>query len=387
MTMVRWRVAGVALLALGVCPGLAVGQVINFGPMDGEKRPACVVSRGADQSFYLVDLKHETTQKVGPRGRLVSATAEEAFSAGQTVSGDRDWVVTGDGKGGIFFAGGCSEFSAGGGGCSPLRHWKDTGRISVREAEDRFSPWAVARGSTGIFASGQSTDNPDHTPRWQVRRWDEEGQAWRIVDALSGPLESEATAVHVAPDGSVFVAGVIEKKWIVRRSLDQGRTWKQVDAFQLVDGQHSVPCGVATAALGNLHVVGYAEVAPDAPESVHLADDSHWIVRSSRDGGEHFQTTENLTSPQKKGESRADAVTILPNGDVVVIGTVGYPDRRQIRVLKAKAKRWVSVGSRYVAPPEHRYGVTSGESGTFFSLGNNVRKENECWLEGHRVPR
>jgi hypothetical protein len=237
---------------------------------------------------------------------------------------------------------------------------------------------ALASRGGVVWAVGYGTDK-ELGSHWLVRRRPA-GEAWTTVDRQPG----YATAVQVAPDGAVYVAGIAghHRQWVVRRSSD-GRNWTTVDRFQLDPDCDSVPRAIAADTDGHVHVVGYAQV-DHVPLDDETRDATHWIVRSSADGGFHFKTTDDFT-PGKRGWAIADDVIILASRDVVVVGGAGVPLRRYVRVLGRGQTRWKNlIKPGMPVPFEHRFAIARGPRGTITLAGKawTKRDQLEC-LDRH----
>lgn len=171
--------------------------------------------------------------------------------------------------------------------------------------------------SGNLYASGSANNN------WVVRKSSDAGITWNTVDSFhnEGNLaeshqiiaDSKNYLYSVGTAYSTYPAG---SSWMVRQSIDNGLTWKTVDDFQLLPSQLAQAQSITLDANGNIYVLG----------SVMDKDGLHWITRTSMDDGVTWTTIDKF---QLKGSKEAQGNTIWTdaNGDIF---TAGMADHRWI---------------------------------------------------------
>jgi len=226
----------------------------------------------------------------------------------------------------------------------------------------------VATNSDGIYAAG-AIDGPGGLDAW-VSRIDSNG---KVIWEQSGnePLPDYATEVALAPDGSIFVTGLVKvdsmsSLWLRNYAPDGAVAW--TTTFPLgVDVSAVFPLGPGLAVSSSAAVVGYLQRSEDTyPElivayslgggdpllSLHLSKASGYIqgvaqalngdiltVGSSGDsavfGARRLNPQGDLMWYREDctGDSGRD-VAIDGNGDIVVIGDGPGSDDRNIRLCK-----------------------------------------------------
>ena len=106
---------------------------------------------------------------------------------------------------------------------------------------------------------------------WVVRRSLDGGTTWAVVDRFgaepitSGPGVATATAVTLAPSGSVFVSGYSPnpKRLLVRTgttAANGAMSWVSSDDFQLVSGQNSSSQAITSDIFGNIFTAGQGQI-------------------------------------------------------------------------------------------------------------------------------
>jgi hypothetical protein len=180
---------------------------------------------------------------------------------------------------------------------------------------DTFPAWSLGNAnsvfvhpSAGIFAAGSASGV------WVVRRSLDGGATWSTVDTYG----SGATAYAIGTDaqGNIYVTGKTVERikgtttshWIVRRSGNGGGSWSTVDDFVLSASGNCIATGFACDSLGNLFVVGDA--------NMNLTP-SHWIVRENPGGTGGWRTVDDFPGG---GGARVQAIVADAMGTVFVGG-------------------------------------------------------------------
>jgi hypothetical protein len=143
--------------------------------------------------------------------------------------------------------------------------------------------------------------------------------------------------LYLAGDNSIHVAHSSTAAWVVQRSSDGGATWSTIRTFSL-GGATAQVRGITVDSAGKLIVCG---VAFDS------GGYSHWIVETSADRGEAWDTVDVFKSSKVSnlfsGEAMCQALGVaeLPglNGGLFVVGRV--PSGR-----KQTAQVWTVTRSR-----------------------------------------
>ena len=153
---------------------------------------------------------------------------------------------------------------------------------TVDTFQDSANTYSEARGITvspsgTIYVCGhagqvQRVKNKTTTVNnWVVRRSLDGGTTWSVVDRFgaepitSGPGIATATAVTLAPSGSVFVTGYSPnpRRLLVRKGTTAANgsiSWVSSDDFQLVSGQNSSSQAIASDLYGNIFTAGSATI-------------------------------------------------------------------------------------------------------------------------------
>jgi hypothetical protein len=106
---------------------------------------------------------------------------------------------------------------------------------------------------------------------WVVRRSLDGGTTWSVVDRFgaepitSGAGTATATAITLAPSGSVFVTGYspAPKRLLVRKGTTAANgtmSWASSDDYQLVSGQNSSSQAITGDLAGNIFTAGSATI-------------------------------------------------------------------------------------------------------------------------------
>jgi hypothetical protein len=166
-----------------------------------------------------------------------------------------------------------------------------------------------------IYVAGSVEPTPE-TPRWIVRKSIDDGASWDIVDdfELVPGLGSGGGDVAVADDGRVYVLGGAtavgtETHRIVRRSADGGASWETIDDFVYAPGYASYSSSLAIAPDGSIWTTGQGGSATS----------SHWIVRTSADGGDSWETVDDFQLVLGQ-VSLPSSVAFTPDGEPFVSG-------------------------------------------------------------------
>jgi hypothetical protein len=155
--------------------------------------------------------------------------------------------------------------------------------------------------SDSIFVSGTSGN-------WTVRRSLDGGLTWSTSDNYVG---GTAWSLGIGSNGAIFSAGhgivplsknTAQASWIVRKSLDGGVSWATVD---IVPQAYDAVFSLTSDLFGRLFVASY--------------DRAIWMVRASSDGGATWTTTD-LFLPRGFGASYAYGTASDDLGNVFVIG-------------------------------------------------------------------
>jgi hypothetical protein len=143
------------------------------------------------------------------------------------------------------------------------------------------------------------------------------------------------------PDYGVFAVGDVNGIWTVRRSPNgENGTWTTLDSFYTQRGWTSGSAKCILATPSKIHVVGSA---------YKYRSGSHWIVRSSADGGQTWAITDDY-APTMPAEARG--VVQDGSGNLVVCGyVIGSAGGYQWTVRKGtpgtklvkQGKQWVQV--------------------------------------------
>ncbi len=218
-----------------------------------------------------------------------------------------------------------------------------SGRWMVRKGQRTTSgiTWSTVdnpalSGVTSIFVRPGTPGQPDDISacgaNWTVRRSLNGGGTWSTLDASSG----SASALTIAPDGAIYVAGriattiyvtnqtVIKKKvvttvtstteygWQVRKSANGGASWANVD--YVTNGWPLT--SIVVDVFGRVLVVGGSNNPGGAGTS--------WLVRGSTDGGATWVTTDSFLPA---GATRGSAYGVAADGlgNVCVLGELFYP--------------------------------------------------------------
>jgi hypothetical protein len=379
--MTRDRLAFAIALTLVMDASVWARSRVIYRGRVGAGNPACLVAAGPTGAAYLLLASP-------PEFRSIDSQYRHHLTVNDPPLGDDDIFLSGDIRYAVARSGAGTALLAGrsllhqftafyqdrwivseGAG---LGSWKVSDTLDTAGAVH-----AMASRNGVVWAVGYDT-HEELGSQWLVRRRSA-GRTWTTVDRQPG----YATAVQVAADGVVYVAGIAGQphQWIVRRSTD-GQSWATVDRFRPDPNHASFPRAIAADGDGHVHVVGYAQVDFVPPED-ESSDATHWIVRSSTDGGFHFHTTDDFT-PKKRGWAIADDVAILPSGDVVVVGAAGVPLRRTIRILGHGQTRWKSLPKPAMTVPfEHHFAIARGPRGTITFAGEVWTKKDrlECLVE------
>jgi hypothetical protein len=175
---------------------------------------------------------------------------------------------------------------------------------------------------------------------WVTRKRAAGASAFTTVDAdYSGKTPGAGWDLGFHPSYGVFAVGESNGVWIVRRSPtgDVG-TWATVDSFYTqrdwIGGR--ALCMLATPA--KIHVVGSA---------YKYRIGSHWIVRSSPDGGQTWAITDDY-APTVPAEARG--IVQDAAGNLVVCGyTIATAGGYQWTVRKGTpGTKWVKQGKQLV---------------------------------------
>lgn len=173
---------------------------------------------------------------------------------------------------------------------------------------------AITSDSTGnLYASGSANNN------WVVRKSTDSGITWSTVDSFQND-GNLAESQYIISDSKSYLYSVGTayntypegSKWVVRQSIDNGITWKTVDDFQFMPTQLAEARSVTVDTKGNVYVLGSAQDA----------DGFHWITRKSIDDGGTWTTIDKF---QLKGNKMASGNTIWTdaNGNIFTAGMAG----------------------------------------------------------------
>jgi hypothetical protein len=163
-----------------------------------------------------------------------------------------------------------------------------------------------------VYATGGSALGAG--PGWLVRKRRADASTFTTVDADYSRQTAGAgwdQAFH--PSYGVFVVGDVNGRWTVRRSPngDKG-TWTTVDSFYVSRQWTSGSAKFILATPSLIHVAGSAYNATTRK--------THWVIRSSADGGATWSITDSLAPAGASAEARGiieDAA-----GNLVVCGFV-----------------------------------------------------------------
>ncbi|ASJ10269.1 hypothetical protein A3L12_02650 [Thermococcus sp. P6] len=179
--------------------------------------------------------------------------------------------------------------------------------------ESYDTPWGVAVAPNGdIIAAGYTEKLGTNGDVW-VLRFDENGTVkWQKT--YGGSEWDEAIATGVAPNGDAIVAGYtasfgveVYRAWLLRLDPDGNVRWQRMYGNEYTH----IASAVAVAPDGDIVIAGYT----NAP--THGGPGDVWVARLDPDGNVRWQITYG-----RKYEEDASAVAIAPNGDAVVVGLV-----------------------------------------------------------------
>jgi len=201
--------------------------------------------------------------------------------------------------------------------------------------ESYDTPWGVAMAPDGdIIAAGYTEKLGTNGDVW-VLRFDGNGTLkWQKTYGSSEWDEAIATAV--APNGDAIVAGYtasfggeVHHAWLLRLGPDGNVRWQRMYGNEYTH----IASAVAVAPDGDIVIAGYT----NAP--THGGPGDVWVARLDPDGNIRWQITYG-----RKYEEDASAVAIAPNGDAVVVGLVetdtGDHDLLVLRLDSEGNLRW-----------------------------------------------
>lgn len=195
--------------------------------------------------------------------------------------------------------------------------------------------------SGDVYATGGSALGAG--PGFLVRKRPAGASAFTTVDAdYSRQTAGAGWDLGFHPSYGVFAVGEVKGIWTVRRSSNGNRgTWATVDSFttrrEWTSGR--ALCILVTPA--KIHIAGSAYNASTGK--------THWLIRTSADGGLTWTITDNFTST---GAAEARGIVQDASGNLVVCGSItattgdlqwvvrkGTPGTKLVKV----GKQWVQV--------------------------------------------
>jgi hypothetical protein len=187
---------------------------------------------------------------------------------------------------------------------------------------------------------------------WLIRKRPAGATAFTTVDVdYSGRSSGSGWDIAFHPTNGVFAVGAVNGLWTVRRSStgDKG-TWSTVDSFYTRREWTSGTAKFILATPSKIHVAGSAYNAGTKK--------THWVIRSSADGGLTWSITDNLAPVG--GSAEATGIVEDAAGNLVVCGFVtGSAGDSSWIVRKGVAgTKLVKQGKQWVAVPTINWTTT-----------------------------
>lgn len=226
-------------------------------------------------------VEHWLVRRSTDYGDTWTTVDDFVFSAGQD---SRAQAVTSDRLGNVFVAGFGSD------GTSEtwiVRKSEDGGDTWTKIDDFQFSDTedtrpvgiAVDEENSVYVVGGGSVGSERH---WLTRKIINGGNSWTTVDDFHDNLIHDASDIAYDGNGNLYVTGsgqvADQFNGFTRKSSNQGATWTTVDEFDYssaVTDSTTVFWGIAVDPASNPYVVGSSDIGTE----------THWIVRSSNQGG------------------------------------------------------------------------------------------------------
>ncbi|WP_461867042.1 PEGA domain-containing protein [Thermococcus sp.] len=165
-----------------------------------------------------------------------------------------------------------------------------------------------------------------HMFKLKVEEIPSEGNVTYWVKTYGGSEDDRAYAVAIAPNGDIMVAGETESfgagsydLWVFRLDENGNVKWQKTYGGSAYDWANAV----AVTPNGDIIVAGYTK-------SFGAGSADAWILRLDSNGNVKWQKTYG-----EKGDDGAWAIAITSNGDILVAGlTDSFGDSRDVWVLK-----------------------------------------------------
>lgn len=195
--------------------------------------------------------------------------------------------------------------------------------------------------SGDVYATGGSALGAG--PGFLVRKRPAGASVFTTVDAdYSRQTAGAGWDLGFHPNHGVFAAGEVNGIWTVRRSsTGNAGNWATVDSFKTRREWTSGRALFILATTAKIHIAGSAYNASTGK--------THWLIRTSADGGLTWTITDNFTST---GAAEARGIVQDASGNLVVCGSVtattgalqwvvrkGTPGTKLVKV----GKQWVQV--------------------------------------------
>jgi hypothetical protein len=153
----------------------------------------------------------------------------------------------------------------------------------------------------------------------------------------------------------------------VRRSTNQGATWTLPEDYVHPTGSTGFARAMATDAWGTIYVGGYSD---NFDTGVPIADQYHWVVRASSDGGATWTTSDDALPT--RNSTGVQAMTSDSNGNVYAAG-YDFDDQKyhwRVRKLARQATTWTNVDDFNLAASDAlAVAATTGQNGTIYIGG------------------
>jgi hypothetical protein len=192
----------------------------------------------------------------------------------------------------------------------------NTYRLTETAGRQNTNPAAIACYERTIYVAGTAAD------RWQVRRSDDNGVTWALVDDFrqNALYRADAKAITIS-GGQVYVAGSAYEKsgpgkwdpaqnyWFVRKGTGSAGSFDSMTGFFQWD-LHGDPAGIAVDSSGGVHVTGY--IFKNDGSGTGL-----WVIRSFNPASQTWENTDVIG-----GQGRAITADLF--GNVYSAGFVDY---------------------------------------------------------------
>lgn len=164
--------------------------------------------------------------------------------------------------------------------------------------------------------------------------------------------------------------GALRGRWAVRRSIDQGVRWTDVD--NVLGGLRTEARAVATGDNGTVYVAGTVEDA---------SGKSHWVVRSSTNGGLTWSLLDDVTA--ETGFAQPNTIAVDGEGIVWVGGILSGDDGERWTIRRGKGTAWTTVESFLATGHSSAAvrGIAFGRDGAVYAAGRTtLNGQGTRWL-------